>query len=156
MAELVWTDPALNDLDAIADYIAVENSLAVTALVKREFAHVEPLRRHPDSGSRPLELKRSRYRQIIQRPCRVFYRYDGNTVFVLHVLRAERPFRKRAPAARERGVKRWRQQSARHHWFVVSAYSSLVLTPLIHATKRKPVNGGLWLVDAVLILSADS
>ncbi len=94
MAEIVWTEPALSDLDAIADYIALENPVAASELVKRIFSHVEQLADHPESGSRPQELKRSRYRQIVETPCRVFYRYDGHKVFVLHVMRFERLLRK--------------------------------------------------------------
>jgi toxin ParE1/3/4 len=93
MAEIVWSEPALSDLDAIGDYIALEDPAAAVALVQRVFEHVGQLSAHPESGSRPLELKRSRYRQIVEPPCRVFYRYDGETVFVLHVMRSERLLR---------------------------------------------------------------
>ena len=34
MAEIVWTEPALNDLDKIAEYIAVSNLVAAKKLVK--------------------------------------------------------------------------------------------------------------------------
>jgi addiction module RelE/StbE family toxin len=94
MAEIVWTEPALNDLDAIADYIALENPAAASELVRRVFDHIEQLEAHPESGGRPAELKKSRYRQIVEPPCRVFYRYDGEHVFVLHVMRSERLLRK--------------------------------------------------------------
>jgi plasmid stabilization system protein ParE len=94
MVEIIWTEPALTDLDAIADYIALENPAAAGDLVKRVIAHVGQLAEHPDSGSRPLELGRSRYRQIIEPPCRVFYRFDGEKVFILHVMRVERLLRK--------------------------------------------------------------
>lgn len=93
MAEVIWTEPALSDLDAIADFIAIENPAAAAVLVQRVFRHVEQLQRHPESGSRPPELKRSRYRQIVEPPCRVFYRYDGDKVFVLFVMRTERLLR---------------------------------------------------------------
>ena len=100
MAEIVWSEPALSDLDAIADYIALENPVAASELVKRFFCHVEQLVDHPESGSRPQELKRSRYRQIVEPPCRVFYRHDGHKVFVLHVMRSERLLRKGQLASR--------------------------------------------------------
>jgi plasmid stabilization system protein ParE len=90
MAEVIWTEPALGDLDAIADYIALEHPIAASELVRRVFEHVGQLENHPESGSRPVELKRSRYRQIVEPPCRVFYRYDGRSVFVLYVMRSER------------------------------------------------------------------
>ena len=94
MAEIVWTDPALADLDAITDYIALENPAAAAALVKRIFEHVEHLADHPESGSRPQELGKSRYRQLVESPCRIFYRFDGHKVFILHVMRTERLLRK--------------------------------------------------------------
>lgn len=100
MAEIVWSQPALSDLDAIADYIALENPAAASELVKRIVDHVGQLADHPESGSRPQELKRSRYRQIIEPPCRVFYRYDGRRIFVLHVMRSERLLRKGRLATR--------------------------------------------------------
>ena len=99
MAEIVWTEPALGDLDAIADYIALENPAAASELVKRVFGHVAQLVEHPESGSRPRELKHSRYRQIVEPPCRIFYRYDGQKVYILHVMRSERLLRKRRPVS---------------------------------------------------------
>lgn len=105
MAEIVWSEPALADLDAIADYIALENPAAASELVKRVFDHIDQLADHPDSGSRPQELRRSRYRQIVEPPCRVFYRYDGHKVFILHVMRAERLLRKGQLAARAKRSK---------------------------------------------------
>lgn len=102
MADVVWTEPALSDLDAIADYIALENPAAASQLVRRVFEHVEQLQAYPESGSKPAELKKSRYRQIVEPPCRVFYRYDGERVFVLYVMRSERLLRKGRLAGRER------------------------------------------------------
>jgi len=105
MAEIIWSEPALSDLDAIADYIALENPVAASALVKRIFAHVEQLAHHPESGSRPQELGRSRYRQIVEPPCRVFYRYDGHKVLAVYIMRSERLFRWQRLAARVKQAK---------------------------------------------------
>ena len=105
MAEIVWSEPALADLDAIADYIALENPVAASELVKRIFGHIEQLADHPESGSRPQELGKSRYRQIVEPPCRVFYRYDGRKVFILHVMRSELLLRKTRLAARSKQAK---------------------------------------------------
>jgi plasmid stabilization system protein ParE len=101
MAQVIWTEPALNDLDAIADYIAVENPIAAGALVQRVFGHVDQLEAHPESGPRVPELKRSRYRQVVEPPCRVIYRFDGEKIFILHVMRSEQLLRKSLLKARE-------------------------------------------------------
>ena len=57
MAEVIWAEPALNDLDAIADYIALDNPEAARRLVQKIFEHVEHLASHPKLGSKPDELK---------------------------------------------------------------------------------------------------
>jgi toxin ParE1/3/4 len=102
MAEVIWTEPALHDLDAIADYIALDDSQAAQGLVQRVFQHVEQLVKHPESGSRPPEMRQSRYRQIVEPPCRVFYRYDGVQVIVLYVMRGEMRLRKARLLKRDR------------------------------------------------------
>ena len=95
MAEIVCSEPALADLEAIADYIALENTSAASALIQRILGQVRQLEAHPESGSRPRELgSRTRYRQIVEPPCRIFYRFDGTDVFVVHVLRTERLLRR--------------------------------------------------------------
>lgn len=94
MAKLIWTEPALHDLEAIADYIGLDKPEAARQLGQRVFHHVEQLITHPESGSRPAELRKSRYRQIVEPPCRIFYRYDGNSVFIIHVMRGEMQLRK--------------------------------------------------------------
>ncbi len=102
MAKVVWTEPAVSDLDAIADYIALDNPAAARQLVQRVLECVEQLERYPESGSIPPELRDSRYRQIIETPCRVFYRYDGKRVLILHVIRGERRLRTRKLRGRDR------------------------------------------------------
>jgi toxin ParE1/3/4 len=93
MAQVIWTEPALVDLDAIADYIALDNPEAARRLVQRVFKHIEQLQRNPKSGSVPAELRGSRYRQIVEPPCRAFYRFDGKRVWILYVMRSERLLR---------------------------------------------------------------
>jgi toxin ParE1/3/4 len=102
MARLIWTEPALQDLDAIADYIALDKPQAAKELVQRVFQHVEQLVTPPENGSVPRELRRSRYRQIIESPCRIFYRYDGKQVYILYVMRGEMRFRKSKLIKREK------------------------------------------------------
>jgi len=101
MAEVIWTEPALNELDAIADYIALDNPLAARELVPRVFKHVGQLIDHPDSGSIPRDLPDRRYREIVEPPCRIFYRRDRDTLYVLYVVRGEQQLRKSLLAGRD-------------------------------------------------------
>jgi toxin ParE1/3/4 len=93
MARIAWTHRATADLNEIAAYIAFDDPNAALALVERIYSHVEQLERHPKSGSVPPELEGSQYRQIIEPPCRIFYRIERDTVFIVHVMRFERILR---------------------------------------------------------------
>jgi addiction module RelE/StbE family toxin len=90
MAEVIWTEPALSDLEAIADYIALDNPAAARALVQRVFEHVGQLAAHPLSGPKLPEFKGWRYRQIVEPPCRAIYRHEKGRVHILHVVRGAR------------------------------------------------------------------
>ena len=94
MAELIWTEPALNDLDAVADYVAIDKPEAARQLVQRVFRHVAQLAEHPENGSKPRDLTGLHYRQIVEPPCRILYRYDGARVLILLVIRGERQLRR--------------------------------------------------------------
>jgi len=96
MARIIWTNPALSDLDRIADYIALNNISSASRLVQRIFSSVARLEEFPESGRVPPELSNSLYREILIPPCRVFYRNDksDSVVYILHIMRSERQFRK--------------------------------------------------------------
>lgn len=93
MAEVIWTEPALQELDAIAEYIALDNPAAARDLVKEVFDKTERLENFPKSGRIPPELPDSVYRELVVPPCRIFYREEEPRVFVLFVRREERQLR---------------------------------------------------------------
>ena len=101
MAGLIWTEPALQDLDAIADYISLDRPEAAKALVKKVFQKVSALRRFPKMGSIPRELTDLTYRQLVVPPCRVFYKVEGKHVYILYVMRSERLLRAETLTERE-------------------------------------------------------
>ena len=106
MVEVIWAEPALNDLDAIADYIALDNPEAARRLVQKIFEHVHHLESHPRLGSKPEELKGWRYRQIVEPPCRIFYREDSERVLILHVMRSARLLSPKLLSEREQNAGR--------------------------------------------------
>ena len=89
MAKIVWADPAIQDLDTIAEYIALDKPDAARKLVGRVFAAVERLARFPKLGRPPGELRGLPYRELVVPPCRIFYRVEGQVIYVVHVSRAE-------------------------------------------------------------------
>ena len=93
MAKIIWTEPALIDLNEIAEYIALDKPTAANNLVQRIFTKTERLEDFPSSGRNPSELKKSRYKEIIVNPCRIFYRIDGDNIYILYVMRSEKKLR---------------------------------------------------------------
>lgn len=93
MAEIIWTEPALQELDALAEYIALDNPEAASHLVEEVFDKVERLENFPQSGRVPPELPNSVYREVVVPPCRIFYREDDKRVLILYVMREERQLR---------------------------------------------------------------
>jgi plasmid stabilization system protein ParE len=107
MAEIVWTEPALSDLEAIAEYIALDKADAAARFVQAVFGHIQLLAENPELGPRIPELRpRSRYRQIVEPPCRVFYRHDqtARKVFILGIMRGEKLFQKRLLQRRDETI----------------------------------------------------
>ena len=94
MAQIIWTEPALLDLNEIAEYIALDKPGAASHLVQKVFSKTERLEEFPESGRNPAELKKSRYKEIIVGPCRIFYRIEKDKVYILYVMRSEKKLRK--------------------------------------------------------------
>lgn len=93
MAEVIWAEPALQQLDAIAEYIALDNPVAASRLVAEVLDKTERLASFPQSGRIPPELPNSVYREVVAPPCRIFYRDDEQRVLILFVMREERQLR---------------------------------------------------------------
>lgn len=95
-----WAGPALADLDEIAEYIALDDRPAATRYVRKVFDTVAGLTRFPVSCRHSAVLPDTRCREVVVPPCRVFYRVEGGTVFILYVMRSERLLRTHLPERR--------------------------------------------------------
>ncbi|WP_295874603.1 type II toxin-antitoxin system RelE/ParE family toxin [uncultured Zhongshania sp.] len=75
-------------------YIAVSNPYAAKQLVENVFGKDQRLEQFPDSGRAPEEISNLNYQEVVVNPCRVFYKVDSDSVYILHVMRQERDLRK--------------------------------------------------------------
>lgn len=94
MAKVTWTEPAIENLNDIAEYIAISNEAAARKLVNNIYTKVARLENFPESGRIPNEIPEFGYREVVINPCRVFYKIEQDNVYILHVLRQERDLRK--------------------------------------------------------------
>ena len=93
MARLIWTEPALQDLEQIADYIALDDPAAAKRLIRRVFSKAELLEEFPEMCPVPHDLPDSRYRHLVVKPLRIFYRIQDDAVYMIYVMRSERLLR---------------------------------------------------------------
>ena len=93
MAGLIWTEPALQDLEQIADYIALDDDQAAKRLEKKVFRQAELLESFPDMCPKPHDLPDTDYRHLIIEPLRIFYRVQDDWIYIVYVMRHERPLR---------------------------------------------------------------
>jgi len=94
MAQIIWTEPALYNIEDIADYISIHNIQAAKSLVQKIFSKVERLNEFPESGKIPAELQGFSYREIVVAPCRIFYKLENDNIYILYVMRQEQDLRK--------------------------------------------------------------
>jgi len=64
MARIIWTEPALQELDEIADYISLDNPTAAKNVVRKAFDRVDHLADHPKSGKGLEEFEATVYREM--------------------------------------------------------------------------------------------
>lgn len=91
--KVVWTEPTLQQLDAIAEYIAFDHPLAAKNLIKAVFDKTERLTDIPKPERTPPELPDPVYREIVVPPCQIFYREDGHQAWIVYVMRAKQKLR---------------------------------------------------------------
>jgi plasmid stabilization system protein ParE len=89
MARVIWTEPALLELDEIADYISLDDPKAAKKLVRKAFNRIEHLENHPKSEKLIEEFENSVYREVILPPCRFFYRLEDEIIYIIHIIRDE-------------------------------------------------------------------
>jgi toxin ParE1/3/4 len=63
--------------------------MAASRLVQKLIDNVSRLEQFSHSGKKPKELPGTPYREIVVSPCRIFCRFDGKAVFIVHAMREE-------------------------------------------------------------------
>jgi toxin ParE1/3/4 len=92
MTPVQWTPQALEDLEAIREYVARDSAHYAALLVERLFASVDHLGAFPQAGRIVPEFQRDELREVIVGAYRVVYRTRSGTVEVLTVFHGARLF----------------------------------------------------------------
>ena len=87
--KLLWTAPALRELEEIGDYIARDNPSASSRVVSRVFDRVDALADHPESG-RSGRIPGTRELVITGTPFIVPYRIHNDRIEILSIFHGAR------------------------------------------------------------------
>jgi toxin ParE1/3/4 len=93
MAKVVWSAPALSQLEAILEFIALDKPEAARAVASRIIDTTDHLQRFLLLGRPIEEFGHKNYRQVWIKPFWLYYRIGGDNVYILHVRRAEKLLR---------------------------------------------------------------
>ncbi|MGQ0649370.1 MAG: type II toxin-antitoxin system RelE/ParE family toxin [Gemmatimonadaceae bacterium] len=87
---LRWTEQAVDQLGAIAEYVSRSSPIYAEQLIQRIVHRLEQVRVFPDSGSPVLEASIPDVRQVIEWPYRILYRPRTETIEVLAIVHGRR------------------------------------------------------------------
>jgi plasmid stabilization system protein ParE len=80
--EIVWTERASNDVEAIVRYIARRDPAAASRIGLGIFDRVQILVLHPEAGSVLEELRDGGWRKLIFRRWKIVYTFRDETVVI--------------------------------------------------------------------------
>ena len=87
---VVWSPRAVEDLEAISQYIATDSSIYAAAVVKRILRTARRLSQFPLSGRIVPELANENIRESFAYSYRIIYRVENHVVTVTTVVHGKR------------------------------------------------------------------
>ena len=86
-----WTEPALEDMEGIQNYIAKDSSFYAQQFIERIFEVVKKLEDFPELGRKVPEANdRNDTRELIFQGYRIIYQLQTNHVFIVTVTHGSR------------------------------------------------------------------
>lgn len=87
--KVVWSSQAIEDIDAIAVYIARDSPSYAAAIVRKLIAETRQLASSPFAGNTLIEFDDSNIREIWSYSYRVIYRIEGETITIATVVHSK-------------------------------------------------------------------
>ncbi|VAX36440.1 hypothetical protein MNBD_UNCLBAC01-483 [hydrothermal vent metagenome] len=92
MIKIIWTEPAISDLEKIRSYIAQDSEVYAAALILELFQSVDQLEHFPQSGRIVPELNQEDTREVIVGNYRVIYDFIDLKIRILGILHGAQNF----------------------------------------------------------------
>lgn len=82
MAEIIWTEIAVEDLNNIAEFIAKDSEYYAVDFVKRIILQIEKLKQFPMIGRKVPEQNDDNIREIIYHNYRLVYKVESEKIYI--------------------------------------------------------------------------
>jgi addiction module RelE/StbE family toxin len=86
VAEIVWTEEALADLEAIGDYFERTSPQYAPVIVERLYDSVDRLAEHPKMGRKVPEVAHESLRELIVENHRIIYQLQEQRIEVVTIV----------------------------------------------------------------------
>ncbi len=90
---LRWTEQAVDQLGAIAEYVSRSSPVYAEQLIQRIIERLEQVRAFPGSGGAVSETAAPEVRQVLEWPYRIIYRPHHDVIEVLAIVHGRRDLR---------------------------------------------------------------
>ena len=90
MGRIVWTDPAIDDLTQIMDYIARDSPRYALHVGERIYEAAGKLELGPRAGWIVPEFGLDHFREVLMRPYRLIYEIRNGGCYIVAVIHASR------------------------------------------------------------------
>ncbi|MHB8580678.1 MAG: type II toxin-antitoxin system RelE/ParE family toxin [Ignavibacteriaceae bacterium] len=83
--KISWSPLAVERLENIYEYFAIDNYSEAKKMVVRIFKKVETLSKNPERGRKVPEANREEIREVFEGEYRIIYRIESKKVFILTI-----------------------------------------------------------------------
>jgi toxin ParE1/3/4 len=90
VGRVVWTDPAIDDLLRIMDYIARDSPRYALQVGERIYEAAGKLDLGPRAGWIVPEFNLDHFREVLMRPYRIIYELRGDACYIVAVIHGSR------------------------------------------------------------------
>ena len=90
MKKIIWTEPAVEHLQAIFDYISKDSEYYARVFIEKIINTVEKLTIFPEIGRIVPEYGKSNVRELLYQNYRIIYRLEGSRILIVTVIHGSR------------------------------------------------------------------
>jgi len=90
MGRVIWTDPAIADLEDIMDYIARDSPRYALRVGERIYEAAGKLELGLRAGGMVPEFNVDHFREVLMRPYRIIYEVRGQGCYIVAIIHASR------------------------------------------------------------------